>query len=200
LKSSICLQAFLPFLLIFMIIPRVAAQDSDSIPVRFAGRIQSVANGTLIIDQIRVDTTNASANAILQPDNIVIIDGILRADGTIVARAILTYIPVNPTSVAPAQSPPSSSVVIEGIVQRIDKDTVTVNDQKIQFAHHDPLLSTVQIGDRLRIEGNYTQTPKGLVFQSTQATITSRAQENASTSADNGNNGNSKGMGKGMGG
>src|SRR4051812_15568379 len=242
LKSSIYLRMLLLLLLVLAFIPCAAAQDANPIPVRFAGRIQSVTNGMLFIDQIRIDTTSASVNAILQANNIVIVDGILQADGTIVARAILTYIPTDSIPVTPTQVPPqpttqpavnvsiagqiesvdgtlltiggqqvtvdvhdpilaslrvgdqvvvvgqqtadhiaalsinrvaaaSSNVFIEGIIQRIDKDTVTVNDQKFQFADHDPLLSVLQIGDGLRIEGNYTQTPKGLVFQVTQATI-----------------------------
>ena len=221
LKSSICLRTFLLLMLLLVFIPRVAAQDADPIPVRFAGRIQRVENGALFIDQIRIDTTSASVTAILQTDKIVIIDGILQPDGTIVANSIWTYIPVKSTPVAPHQAPPQptaqpamnvsitgqievvdgtvltisgqqvivnaddpvlaslrigdqvvvvgqqtadgiaatsvtrvaaapSTVVIEGVVQRIDKDTVTVNDHEIQFAHHDPLLSTLQIGDGLK--------------------------------------------------
>ncbi|MEO8393679.1 MAG: DUF5666 domain-containing protein [Chloroflexota bacterium] len=271
LKSSGCFRRLLLLVLVLSLVAPVSAQESDPIPVRFAGRVQSIVNGTLVIDQIRIDTTTASVNAVLQNGNLVIVDGLLQADGTIIARAILTYIePENahqpPTTVPsePTTHPVTdisisgqieslngnllsvngqqltvsadnpilaslrvgdqviiagqqfadhiavvtitkldatpSSVGIEGIVQAIDKDMVTVNDQQVQFPHHDPLLTTLQVGDSLRVEGNYTQTKKGPVFEVTQATVTAHLQENSSDQSDNGNNDNGQGMGKGMGG
>jgi Domain of unknown function (DUF5666) len=271
LKSSDTFRRLLLLVLVLSFVAPVSAQESDPIPVRFAGRIQSVANGTVFIDQIRIDTTGASINATLQNGNLVVVNGLLQADGSIIARAILTYIapentPQPPTMVPPApvtQSATSisisgpveslngnglsvngqqvtvnadnpilaslrvgdqvvivgqqfadhvevvtitkldstpSSVVIEGLVQAIDKDIVTVNDQQVQFPHHDSLLTTIKVGDSLRVEGNYTQTKKGPVFEVTQATVTAHLQENASDQSDNGNNDNDQGMGNGKGG
>jgi hypothetical protein len=204
LESSLYFQKLLLLILVLSVSVPVSAQDSEPIPIRFAGRIQSVASGTLFIDQIRIDTTSASINAALQNGNIIVVDGLLRADGTISARALLTYVaPENtqqPQTVVPPVPQTPSTVVIEGTVQAIDKDIVTVNDQQIQFPHHHPLLTTIQVGDSLRVEGNYTQTKKGPVFEVTQATVTARLQDNSGDKPDNGNNDNRQGVGKGMGG
>lgn len=57
-----------------------------------------------------------------------------------------------PTSTAPDQPP---IMVIEGPVEAITEDSVTIFDIVIKLDPDDPLLNAVSIGDVLRIEGEY---------------------------------------------
>jgi hypothetical protein len=75
-----------------------------------------------------------------------------------VVEATDTPAPTATTSVAMLPSPtplPSEEpvIVIEGPVQRIDDDTITVFDMEIAVAPDHPILNLIDVGDTLRIEG-----------------------------------------------
>jgi hypothetical protein len=77
---------------------------------------------------------------------------------TAVVEATDTPAPTATTSVAMLPSPtplPSEEpvIVIEGPVQRIDDDTITVFDMEIAVAPDHPILNLIDVGDTLRIEG-----------------------------------------------
>ena len=266
-KTSSYLKLLL-FVLTLSLTMRATAQQVETIPVHFAGRIQSVNGVVVVINQISIDATGASVNSTLAVGSIVVIDGELRMNGVVAARTISGYVPSqeSPTQTVPLPTveppknfvssgqiealngttltlngqqivvhpndpilpslhvgdqvdivglqfadhveaitisriePTPASVIIEGVVQQIDKEVVTVNDQQIRFAPRDTLLTNIKVGDSLRIEGRYEQTPQGLVFQVTQAMIIASAPDNNGDQTNEDSNNNSRGMGKGMGG
>lgn len=79
-------------------------------------------------------------------------------------NATLTPNCLTPTAtVAPTATPAGTSIVIEGPVQAININIITVSNINIQLDDDDPLLSTLQIGDIIRVEGIPTTTDNILV-------------------------------------
>ncbi len=91
------------------------------------------------------------------------------------ALPTLTLIPVSaPPSIQPTEAvtpepAPPVSIIVEGPVQSIAGSTVVIFDLKINLSSTDPLLSTIQIGDVLRVEGAVAADPT--VITAVQTTL-----------------------------
>jgi hypothetical protein len=47
------------------------------------------------------------------------------------------------------------TIIIEGPIQAIDGNTITIFDLKVLLSSDDPVLAQIRVGDVLRIEGNF---------------------------------------------
>lgn len=57
-----------------------------------------------------------------------------------------------------ATETPTTVIAIEGEVEAINANIITIYGMDIVLAEDEPLLSVIQIGDKLRIEGEYQET------------------------------------------
>jgi len=156
LKTSHHIRMFMIFVFILSFVTRVAAQQAETIPVHFAGRIQSVNGVAVIINQISINTSGASQKSALIVGNIVVIDGELRMDGIVLARTISGYspLPESPTQTAPLPTAePPKSFVSSGQIESINGASLTINGQQIIVSSSDPMLPSLHVGDQVSIVG-----------------------------------------------
>jgi hypothetical protein len=72
----------------------------------------------------------------------------------------------------PATSVPSSTPVVtlnpsltvafslDGVIQAINDNVITINDSQVALAPNDPMLSTIHVGDTVHVDGSVDQTGK----------------------------------------
>ncbi len=65
----------------------------------------------------------------------------------------------------------STVIVIQGPVEHIDGNIVTIYGIQVQIAPDDPILSTIAVGDILRIEGNQTGTTQIIIVATTVVVV-----------------------------
>lgn len=83
-------------------------------------------------------------------------------------NATLTPNCISPTAtpVPPTATPVGTTITIEGPVQAINVNIITVSNIRIQLNPNDPILATLQIGDIVRVEGTPTTVDGTLVIVS----------------------------------
>lgn len=136
------------------------------IPIEFIGTVESVNPGLVIVDQLPVNITAATMNVPLQPEQLVKVRGALQPDGSILAEAVevmnvnaITPTPLpqatpSPAVVSDATVPdPLPIIVIEGSVEAVSQDSLMVNGLNFILDRSNPVLTAVQPGDLVRIEG-----------------------------------------------
>jgi hypothetical protein len=74
------------------------------------------------------------------------------------------------TSTAPIISP-TAAITLEGSVQTIDANLITISGIAIQLDPNDPLLTVLQVGDDLHVEGTPQQGANGLVIIASSARL-----------------------------
>lgn len=80
----------------------------------------------------------------------------------------------NTSSLPSATATPTSlpvTIIIEGPVQAVDGNIITIHDVDIEMASNDPVLSVVQIGDIVRVEGDTIVNADTLVIVATSVVI-----------------------------
>lgn len=122
--------------------------DGDVIIV-IEGPIQDININIITIYNINisVDINNPILN-LIQIGDVIYVEGLLGIDGILVATLI------NNLSEAEDVAD-GASVGIQGPVEAIEGNRVTVNGIIVQLDENDPLLSTLVIGDVLDVQGNF---------------------------------------------
>jgi hypothetical protein len=74
--------------------------------------------------------------------------------------ASATFMPTLPVVLPTATLPEGNNtiVIIEGPITNIGDDSLSVNDFTIQIAPNNPILSVIDVGDMVHIEGNFDST------------------------------------------
>jgi len=77
--------------------------------------------------------------------------------------------PTNTSTAGPSPTPTATSsgttIIIEGPVQVININIITIYDINIQVDAHDPILTNIHVGDFVRVEGNTINTSTVLIVQ-----------------------------------
>jgi hypothetical protein len=93
---------------------------------------------------------------------------------TLISLAAMVFAPLVgatlPAQDNVADDPPD--IVIEGPVQAINVNIVTIADIDIVLEANDPLLTTLHTGDVIQVEGDVDDTTEGLVIRASRAAIT----------------------------
>ena len=71
---------------------------------------------------------------------------------------------VEPSS-TPTATTPATTIIIEGPVQIININIITIYDINIELDEHDPVLTNIHIGDFVRVEGNARNNTTVLIVQ-----------------------------------
>lgn len=172
--------ALLFSLIVTTIPPTAEAQDGSQL--QFTGTVEAVEGSVVTVSGLQVDISLITiTHADLDLGMTVTVTGVF--DGTVVVAAVVIIVAAGPEqSEDPSDGlPPSDDdpedvpaddsedtenapvIVIEGPVQSININIITIFDIDIQVDPADPILSEVQIGDYVRIGGD-TQFEGGTII------------------------------------
>lgn len=153
--SGIILTFFL--LILAFALPASAQEDSQEAVIDFSGEISAIDGSIITVNGLTVQTDQAQFTGTLQVGDQVQIHGVLQPDGVIVAQEIVRL----DESVPEPEATPEVSIdidnnviiVVEGPVQAVNVNIITIYNINIVVAEDDPLLTVINIGDHLRVEG-----------------------------------------------
>lgn len=154
------------------------AQDETSpATIQFTGDVTALGLDVIVVNGLTVNVSELDTNISVALGTTVSISGNLLSDGTIIATTMtqveinintddddvpeVTETPAPEVTEVPspeATEEPSSDggiiIVIEGPVQAININVITIYNIDIELDADDPILTVIQIGDVIRIEGN----------------------------------------------
>lgn len=149
----------------------LSAQESTPVsgsPITFTGTISQVNGSIIVINNLNVSIEGLALDFTPQPGQTVSVTGLLMPDGIIIAQVVvIVIIDGNPTPEAPPEPTPEVTpeatpdvdddddviIVVEGPVQQININIITIYNINIIIDDDDPILTVVQIGDIVRVEG-----------------------------------------------
>jgi hypothetical protein len=160
-----------------------SVQGQSSVPTTpsvLIGKVDSISSGTLVVNGIPVDIaqsgfdvttvqigmlvniTGSIQNGVLTATTIVIIN--TQPENTPEATAEMTATLVSTPESTPPLTPvftPTANpagdavlIVVEGPVQKINVNIITIYDIDIQVKQDDPILTQIHLGDIVRVEGS----------------------------------------------
>lgn len=156
------LKLFLVLLIFTFTLLPVSSQDAS---IEFTGEITALSDNNIIVNGLNVQIDMAEIHGTLLVGELVHVEGTLQADGVIVAREIRVLAEATPEPEATPEVTPDVSpdinididnnvvIVIEGPVQEVNVNIITIYDIDIVVADNDPLLTVINIGDHIRVEG-----------------------------------------------
>ena len=149
--------------------PEVTPGPSPETNIEFSGEVVVIDADTIQIAGLTVVITTADINVVIQDDVVVSIKGILQPDGTIIAIEIDSGDDDDQPEATPEITPevtpevteePNDDddgtgiiIVIEGPVESINVNIITIYSIQIELDDDDPVLTVIQIGDVIRVEG-----------------------------------------------
>ncbi|MCA9906705.1 MAG: hypothetical protein KC547_22775, partial [Anaerolineae bacterium] len=151
----------------------VAAQDGTGGTISFTGTVSAISGTQITVNGLTVSLEAVEAAPEVLVGMQVTVQGLLLADGHIMAQIIVIIAPpgVTPEPTAsptptleptPGPSPTPTAVtgggvvvVIEGPVEAINVNIITIYNINIVINADDPVLAIIQIGDLVRVEGQF---------------------------------------------
>jgi hypothetical protein len=146
--------------------------DEEDASIEFSGEITAINGTVIVVNGLNVDTSSAALTGLLTVGAIVHVEGVLQPNAVIIALVIIVQLEVTPEATVPAegteapqstpQATPESTpivgdgaiiIVVEGPVEAININIITIYGINIILSPDDPLLTVIQIGDVIRIEG-----------------------------------------------
>ena len=127
-----------------------APTDGENVIVLIEGPITNIVDNTLTINDFNIQV--ASDNPILlviDVGDVVHIEGAFDSRGMIVANVVSNIIDTTSTSNTPV------TVGLDGPVESINGTQIVVNSVPVRLAPNDPLLGKINIGDFVRVQGNF---------------------------------------------
>lgn len=151
--------------------PEVTPESSPEANIEFSGEVVIIDANTIQVAGLTVIISNAEMDVLLQDGIVVSIAGTLLPDGTIIAIEVdsndepeATPEPEVTPDVTPEVTPEITPepddddgsgiiIVIEGPVESININIITIYSIEIELDDDDPILTVIQIGDVIRVEG-----------------------------------------------
>jgi hypothetical protein len=159
-----------------------AQDDATATPapnIEFSGDITEIAGSIITVNGLSVETAQAEVDGTLEVGVQVEVEGVLQSDGVVLAyevdapddtdpEATPDPLPTLPPETTPEATPeltPEATedpgddddsgiiIVIEGPVEAININIITIYGIDIEVDEDDPILTVVQIGDVIRVEG-----------------------------------------------
>jgi hypothetical protein len=149
-----------------------AQEGSTPAPVTITGTIQSMNGSTVVISGMPIDISQAGVNVTaLQPGVTVQVNGTLSNGGVVATTIVIITGPVSPTPEAtpPAEETPEATpeatetpigssgdtiIVVEGPVQAINVNIITIYNFNIEVEPTHPILKVIKVGDILHVKGD----------------------------------------------
>jgi hypothetical protein len=131
------------------------------------GPITSIVNNIITIYDYRIEVE--PQHPILA---VIDIGDTVRAEGTLdSAGQVLTSVVGNIPSTEIADGDMEATVRLDGPVEAIDSNLVTVNGIPVQIAPDDPILDTLQVGDFVSVQGNFEESGQTIVLVVVNVTV-----------------------------
>jgi hypothetical protein len=147
----------------------VSAQDEDEeeeefVPatIEITGAIISIDGAIIIVSGLPADTSGAAVEGELTVGVVVVVSGVINEEGVIIAETVRLLGAATPTPEAtpaptlaatPTPPDPDTIIVVEGPVQNININIITIYNINIIVAPENPILNFINIGDVIRVEG-----------------------------------------------
>lgn len=186
IKSLRIFGVMLVMLLLSLIGAAATAQDVTNTPaatITFTGTVTEFTEAGFLVNGLEVTVDEASSPEIpVYIGAIVEVSGVLETNGTVTALSV-TVVTISATpdaEVTPEPTPdPEDSddedndaiIVIEGPVQSINVNIITIYSINIAVEEDDPILQEIEIGDIIRIEGELTDDDFGTILISNDESI-----------------------------
>jgi len=192
------IQRIISFVLIAVVgVGLLSVTRAQDIPtaITVTGTVEAINGTTIIVSGANVDVTNAvSMIPSLQVGVVVQITGSF-SNGVLIATTIIIINPtITPTPEATAILTPEATetltpestavvtpspiatgddtiIIIEGPVQAININIITIFNINIQVDGNDPFLTQVQIGDNVRVEGHAVPQGNTIIIIAVNVTI-----------------------------
>ena len=184
----------LVLLMSMMMFPSLAsAQEASTptpVPIEISGVVSQINTGTITVAGLAVDVSNITLDLNVTVGTTVSVTGLLLPTNVIVAQTVVVIVVVDGTStptptptpatgtpeatatVSPTTTPnPDLIIVIEGPVVNIINNIITIYDFDVEIEPQHPILTIVEIGDLVHVEG--TIRGGGVVIASVISNITS---------------------------
>lgn len=164
-------------LTLLIAIQPMVAQDTSNV-VDFVGTVDAVAQNTLIVNQVIVDMSNVTPTASLQIGMTVRVRGNVQNNIVIATTIEITTMTLTPAftptpTLTTTQTPPTTPtptggdvvIVIEGPIQKINLNIITIYSFDINVEVNHPILLIVKVGDVVRVDAH--RDTNGVLFAST---------------------------------
>ncbi len=110
--------------------------------IELTGTITAIGTGTLTVNSLTIDTTQAEINTTLMVGDVVVIEGTLASDGTILAREVN----------APEAKAVAAKAEITGTVDSITGNIMVINGQNVDVSNAE-VAPGVVVGSLVKVEG-----------------------------------------------
>jgi hypothetical protein len=158
-------------LIAILILPTASfAQEPTPTPagdvIEITGTVSQITGTTLVVAGLTVDASNISLDAAITVGTTVTVTGQV-SNNVIIAQSIVLVDLSTPTATLPATpdatpqitptptNDPDTIIVIEGPVINIVNNIITIFDFDVEVAPQHPILTIIDIGDNLHVEGTY---------------------------------------------
>jgi hypothetical protein len=121
---------------------------SDEEPIIIIeGPVQSIDEDTITVFDIKIA---------IDPDhpilNIITVGDTLRIEGTVNDEDVLVATIIDNIA---GETTDDATVGLDGLVEAIEENIVTINNIDVELDSEDPILETLRVGDFLNVEGNF---------------------------------------------
>jgi hypothetical protein len=124
----------------------------------------------LIVSGVWPDTASPSLNVTEEP--ILTNTATPTSVGATPAPDTPTPVESTPEVLPPTASPLPTTIVVEGTVEAVDANTITVFGIAIEVEPDDPTLAEIQVGDHVRVEGEMVEMGNTIIIVAVSITIT----------------------------
>jgi hypothetical protein len=141
-------------------------EDFVPVPIELYGTISDIDGTVITVSGLPVEISAASVDGSLAVGLVIDISGTINEEGIIVAHVIVVVGTSTPEPEVTETPEPEATeepvdeetdedaiIVIEGPVQNININVITIYNINISVAPQNPILNLIQIGDVVRVEG-----------------------------------------------
>lgn len=156
------------FILMFSGVIAQEGDESDEetldATIELTGSISRIDSSIVIVSGLPIDISGITVDGELSVGLVVSVSGVINEEGIIIAEVLTIIGEPTPTPVpevtetpAPETTPepvdPDTIIIIQGPVQNININIITIYNMDITVAPQNPILNLIEIGDMVRIEG-----------------------------------------------
>jgi hypothetical protein len=147
-------------LLIAMFFLIGASGTSQESGIEFTGEVNLMEADSIVVNGLTVRIAQAEIHGLLEVGATVRVEGTLQPNGEVIAQQVerldITPTPtVTPSVTAMPGDDTDVIIVINGPVEAINVNIITIYGINIFVSEDDPVLPVIQIGDHIHVEGSH---------------------------------------------
>lgn len=139
-----------------------SGEETSEAAIDLTGSISRIDGSIVIVSGLPIDISGITVDEELSVGLVVSVSGVINEEGIIIAQALTiigepTPVPEVTETPEPETTPepvdPDTIIVIQGPVQNININIITIYNIDVTVEPQNPILSLIEIGDMVRIEG-----------------------------------------------